>query len=86
MTLLTGTDVHPMTQFEFILVTSLILVAYLFNGQIFAEMAVLVEAMNHKEKLRLHHIDDMCKCIDKIIFTRDLSKDIRDYIWGTQVK
>jgi hypothetical protein len=62
------------------------LLAYLFNGQIFAEMAVLVEAMNHKEKLRLQHIDDISKCIDKINLTRDLSKDIRDYIWGTQVK
>lgn len=62
------------------------MLAYLFNGQIFAEMAVLVEAMNHKEKLRLQHIDDISKCIDKINLTRDLSKDIRDYIWGTQVK
>jgi hypothetical protein len=71
---------------EFILATSLILLAYLFNGQIFAEMATLVVAMNHKEKVRLHHIEDISKCIDKIGLKRELSKDIRDYIWGTQVK
>ncbi len=66
--------------------TSLILLAYLFNGQIFAEMAVLVVAMNHKEKLRLQQIDDISKCINRISLTRELSNDIRDYIWGTQVK
>lgn len=86
MTILTGTDIHPKSESEYILAVALFLVAYLFNGQIFGEMAVLMEAINHNEKLRLHYIEDTSKVIDIMKLSRDLSQDIRNYFIATQTK
>jgi len=49
-------------------------------------MALLVEAINHNEKLRLQNIDDISKIIDKINLSNELSNDIRNYIIATQRK
>lgn len=82
----TGNEMLPKTDFELVLASILILLAYIINGNIFGTMAVLVGVMNKKSNQYTKQIVDANLSMAKIMLPADLSVRIRDYLVATQSK
>lgn len=54
----TGNEMFPRTQFELALAAFIILLAYIINGNIFGQMAVLVAIINKKSNEYTKQIDN----------------------------
>ena len=62
------------------LASFLILLAYIINGNIFGEMAVLIQVLNKKSDSFTQEIDNATSAMEKIMLPEDLSADIRNYL------
>ncbi len=76
----TGNEMHPRTIFELILASFFIILAYIINGTIFGEMAVLIAVINRKDNEYTRNIDSINLAMKNIMLPLDLSYDIRNYV------
>lgn len=76
----TGNEMHPRTILELILASFFIILAYIINGTIFGEMAVLIGVINRKDNEYTRNIDSINLSMKNIMLPLDLSNDIRSYV------
>jgi hypothetical protein len=57
-----------------------IILAYIINGTIFGEMAVLVAVINRKDNEYTNNIDSVNLAMQNIMLPIDLTEEIRNYV------
>lgn len=82
----TGNDLYPRTLIELLLATLLFLIAYILNGELLGDIAVLIANSHKKEHLLAHHIENMNNAAGRINLPVTLSQEIKEYMESTKQK